>query len=132
MNPRLFVLPILALAACSGRPTPTTSEPMTQPTPAVTASAPATPQASPTPATKPDPVAAQREQLLARIEKLPESVCDELVLEFQLIARDEILDPLNKQKRELQRYVRKVAEAEDLAALDRAIKQRERKPPTLP
>jgi len=105
---------------------------MTQPTPAVTASAPATPQASPTPATKPDPVAAQREQLLARIEKLPESVCDELVLEFQLIARDEILDPLNKQKRELQRYVRKVAEAEDLAALDRAIKQRERKPPTLP
>lgn len=131
MNTRFFVLPLFALAACSGRPNATTSGPTVLPTRATTASAPATHPSAPVPVAIPDPVAVQRVQLLARIEKLPESVCDELVLEFQLISRDEILDPLNKQKKELQRYVRKVAGEEDLAALDRAIKERERRPPTL-
>lgn len=82
---------------------------------------------SPDPRATPDPAATQRAQVAAKVEAkveaLPDSECDYLVLEFQLIPRDEILEPLSKPKKDLLRWVRRIASAEELATLERAKKE---------
>jgi hypothetical protein len=117
VNARILILPaVLAIAACSGsRSCSTTNRTSGDLTPE---------PLPPAPAATPDPAAEHRAQLLARIDKLPDSECDNLVLQFQLIPRDEILDPISKPRKELLRYVRRIASAEELEDLERAIKER--------
>jgi hypothetical protein len=74
----------------------------------------------------PDPAAEQRAQLLTRIDKLNNSDCDSLVLEFQIIPRDEILNSLSEPKKDLLRFVKRTASAEELDAIQRAIDERSR------
>jgi len=84
-----------------------------------------TPESLPSlPAATPDPAAGHRAQLVTRINALPDSECDTLVLQLQLVPRDEILDPISKPKNELIRYVKRIASAEELDAVERAIKER--------
>ncbi len=83
---------------------------------------------SPDPRATPDPAAVQRAQVAAKVEALPDSECDYLVLEFQLIPRDEILEPLSKPKKDLLRWVRRIASAEELTTLERTMDERRKKP----
>lgn len=76
------------------------------------------------PAATPDPAAGHRAELLTRINALPDSECDNLVLQLRLVPRDEILDPISEPKKELVRYVKRIASAEELDAVERAIKER--------
>lgn len=69
-------------------------------------------------------MAAHRAQLLARIEKLSNTDCDYVVLQFQIIPSDEILNPLSEPRKELIRYVKRLAPAEDLNSIERAINER--------
>jgi hypothetical protein len=107
---RFAVITIIAAPlGCSKRP-----EPVTTATP-VGEVLPATPPATP------DPAAPRRAELLARIAKLDEPNCDELMLEFQLVPRDEVLEPLSEPRKELVRFVKRFASPEQLDDLDRAI-----------
>ena len=114
----------LGLLSCSKRESathydarPATPEPA--PEPSLT-----TPQPSPPAIATPDPVAGRRAQLVARIHALSDSECDALVLQLQLIPRDEVLEPISKPRKELLRYVRRIASAEDLNTVERAINER--------
>lgn len=108
MNTKFLILPVIALAACSKSPVATSS---------------ATPE--PTPAATLDPA---RAQLLAQIEKLSESECDALVLQFQIIPRKKILNPANQQKDTLKQYIEEAAATEDVATIARVIKEKNRRP----
>lgn len=115
MNTKLLLLPLIALASCSKPPEP--------PAPTI----PTTPMAvAPTPT--PDPAASQRARVLARVEALPEADCDALVLRFQLVPRDEVLQPLSNWKRELIRYVKRIASAEQLTDLEKVLNERKKWP----
>src|SRR5262249_53979091 len=108
MNARVLILPLIVLTACSGqrgcsqidRTAGGSPEPL-PPTPAST------------PVATPDPLAGRRAELVARINALSDSECDALVLRFELIPRDEILEPLSKPRNELLRYVKRIAARED-------------------
>lgn len=104
---RFAVITIIAAPlGCSKRPEPVTT---------------ATPVGEVLPAATPDPAAPRRAELLARIAKLDEPNCDELMLEFQLVPRDEVLEPLSEPRKELVRFVKRFASPEQLDDLDRAI-----------
>ncbi len=116
--PSALVLATLAFTGCnrashdSDRPPGETKPPIT---------------ATPLPAPSPVPSALRREEMLARIQKLTNDDCDLLVLQFQIIPRDEILNPISEPRKELIRYVKRLAPAEDLASIDRAIEERIRR-----
>lgn len=74
-------------------------------------------------------MAEHRAELLARIGTLSNSDCDALVLQFQLIPRDEILNPLSEPRKDLLHYVKGITSDEDLKDLERAIKERRRPSP---
>jgi hypothetical protein len=122
MRPKLHLrrIPILLIAACVG---PSGCSRQDSPQIAREALPEATPAAvSPTP----DPDMTERQQLVTRIGKLSDKECDDIVLEFQLIPRDEIMEPLSKPRNELVRYVKRTALAADLHALDAALKARKK------
>jgi hypothetical protein len=60
------------------------------------------------------------------VEALPDAECDFHVLQFQLIPRDEVLEPLSKPKKDLLRWVRRSASPEELDALERAMDERKK------
>lgn len=64
--------------------------------------------------------------MVARIATLTDSECDTLVLQFQLVPRDEILDPLSEPRKDLLRYVKRIARDDELNDLERAIINRKR------
>ncbi len=126
----LLSLALLASAACHRASTAGPASEARPPLdPEVISPSPAsTPAATPAapPAATPDPASRHRDRLLARIDGLDHSACDALVLQFQIIPRDEILDPLSDPKKELLRYVKRIASAEDLDALERALEAGQR------
>ena len=129
---KLLIIPVIVLAACSGplgcskRQSPTSDVPRVTTPEASPEPSPSTPQPSPVVIATPDPLAGRRAQLATRIGALTDSECDALVLRFQLIPRDEVLDPISKPRGELLRYVRRIAPVEDLDAVERAINERRR------
>ncbi|MGB8170001.1 MAG: hypothetical protein WCF18_21035 [Chthoniobacteraceae bacterium] len=135
MNARVLLLPLIVVTACSGQRgcsgrhyqslNPASNDVTSEPLPA-TPVAILTPSPVSTPAATPGPLAGRRAQMVARIATLTDSECDTLVLQFQLVPRDEILDPLSEPRKDLLRYVKRIARDDELNDLERAIINRKR------
>lgn len=128
---RALLLPLILLAACSKQrnQTATGSDAVSADSqPAAAASSP-TPAPSNAPEASPDPYAGRRYELLTRIKALADSDCDSVVLELQIIPRDEILDPISKPRNDLVSYVKHLNNEDDFALVERTVKTKERPQP---
>ena len=138
MKAQFLIVPLLLLTACSGprgcsgghshslnRTSNDVATELSLHTPV------SPPPSSPisTPVATPDPLTGLRSQLVAQIAKLTDSECDTLVLQFQLVPRDEILNPLSEPRKDLLRYVRRIARNDELKDLEREINNRKRPSP---
>lgn len=121
------VAAVLGATGCTRQPSPQPG-PQHVPTSGATAASPERSHPVEAPgkvaATEIDPLAERRGQLVERIQTLRDAECDNLVLQLQLIPRDEILEPLSKPRNELLRYVRRIASEEDLNRVERAMNDR--------
>ena len=124
MKARFLILSLIPLTACSGLRG--CSADRAQPLDRAFSNITPEPLPPSTPVATPDPLSGRRLHLAARIAKLTNSDCDKLVLLFQLVPRDEILEPLSEPKKDLLRYVRH-ARDDELADLERAIDERNRR-----
>ena len=135
MNARFLIFPLFVLTACAGPRgcsvgrsqslNRTTGNVTPEPLLATPVSTPPSLSIT-TPVATPAPLAGRRAQLVARIATLTDSECDNLVLLFQLVPRDEILDPLSEPRKDLLRYVKRNARDDELNDLERAINERKR------
>jgi hypothetical protein len=71
----------------------------------------------------------RRAQVVSRIATLTDSECDDFVLQFHLVPRDEVLDSLSEPRKDLLRYVRRIATSDELDDLERAINERKKPTP---
>jgi hypothetical protein len=120
VNAKVLFLPFVLLTACSG------PRGCSAPVNRASESPPSTQES--TPIAVPDVLAGRRAQLVTRIDGLTDDECDALVLRFQLIPRDEVLEPMSKPRKELLRYVKLIASDGELDDLDRAISERKKWP----
>ena len=123
MNARFLLLPMLVFAACSG-PRGCSSE--RSQSLSRTSSNGSTEPPLATAVSTPDPLTGRRAQVVARIATLTDSECDAIVLQFHLVPRDEVLDSLSEPRKDLLRYVRRIATSDELNDLERAINERKR------
>jgi hypothetical protein len=130
MHKHALILPLILLTACSKQPnqTATGSDRESTDSKSAAASLSPTPTPSNTSEASPDPYAGRRYELLTRIKALADSDCDSVVLELQIIPRDEILNPISKPRNDLVSYVKHLNNDEDFALVERTVKTKEREP----
>lgn len=125
MNAQFLLLPIIVFTACSG-PRGCSSENSQS---LSRTSSNGSPEPPGTAVSTPDPLTGRRAQVVARIATLTDSECDDFVLQFRLVPRDEVLDSLSEPRKDLLRYVRRIATSDELDDFERAINERKKPTP---